>query len=75
MITVETKVVVTQDHKLTVEVPAEVQPGWHHIVVLIDDRSGSQPKEPPLNFPSYPTGLADPRVTLRREEIYGPDGR
>lgn len=75
MTTLETKATVTPDRKLTVEVPPEIQPGEHRVVLMIDDRLTAADKKPPLDFPSYPAGLADSSSTLRREDIYGPDGR
>jgi hypothetical protein len=75
MTTLETKALVTFDHKLTIEVPPEVQPGEHRIVLMIDDGVTARAKEPPLDFPSYPAGPVDEGFTFRREDLYGPDGR
>lgn len=66
---------VTPDRKLTIEVPAEIQPGEHQVVLIIDEWASAQSTEPPLNFPSYPTGPVDDAATFRREDIYRPDGR
>ena len=37
MRTIETRGVVTPDQKLTVDVPADVAPGEHQVIVVIDD--------------------------------------
>jgi len=75
MTTLETKAVVTPDHKLTVEVPAEVRPGEHRVVLMIDDGTAEGEKQRPVDFPSYPAGPVDEGFRFRRKDLYGPDGR
>jgi hypothetical protein len=41
MRTIHTRGTVTEDRKLTIDVPSDVAPGEHQVVVVIDDISGS----------------------------------
>jgi len=41
MRTIQTRGTVTEDRKLTIDVPSDVAPGEHQVVVVIDDISGS----------------------------------
>lgn len=75
MTTLETRAVVTPDRKLTVEVPPEVQPGEHRVVLIIDGGIAASEKQPPVDFPSYPAGLVEEGSRFRREDLYGPHGR
>jgi hypothetical protein len=72
---IETKATVTPDGILTVQVPPDVPPGEHQVVVLIDELSSEQVERPPLSFPSHDLGPWPEGFTVRREEIYGDDGR
>lgn len=75
MTRLETQATVTPDRKLTIQVPPEIQPGEHRVVLIIDESASAQSKKPPLDFPSYPIGPVDDTATFRREDTYGPDGR
>jgi len=68
--------VVTPDHTLTVAVPADIAPGPHRVVVMIQD--GVPPPQGQsdfLNWPAHAAAPADPSCTFRREDLYGDDGR
>ena len=68
--------VVHPDHTLTVQVPADVPPGTHQVVVVFEDAAPAlQPGPFTANWPAHPAGPADPDLTFRREDIYGDDGR
>lgn len=75
MKTIETIAVVTPDHRLTVQLPEDVAPGEHHVVVLIDGEQAARKRHEPLRFSTYPVGLASDAFTFRREDLYGDDGR
>jgi len=49
--------------------------GWEGPVVVL--RRVTQPAARPsiLSLPTFPAGPAGPTVTLRRQDIYGDDGR
>ena len=71
---IQTTAVVSSDHRLTVEVPEDVSPGEHHVVVTIDEERPTKSREP-LRFSGYPARLASDAFTCRREDLYGDDGR
>ena len=75
MITIEAIATVTPEGKVTIQLPATIPPGNHKLVLVIDEQPVTSEKPPPLDFPvihvnSYPADLS-----LRREDMYGDDGR
>ena len=75
MKTIETTALVTPEGTLTLQVPEDIPPGEHRIVVVIDERPISMKKQPPLKFSAYPVGLVAEDMTFRREDLYGDWGR
>lgn len=78
MKTIETTVTVTADGKLTVQLPPDVPPGEHQIVLVIDEKllpekSVTKENRPLLKFSAYPVGLVSESFTFRREDLYGDD--
>jgi hypothetical protein len=72
---IETTGTVTEDGKLIVDLPSDVAPGEHKVIVVIDtsgDRNGATPLgELPLHdFGPWPGDLS-----LRREDMYDDWGR
>lgn len=76
MRTIETTARVGPDHTLTVRVPADVPLGEHRVVVVIDNAM-TAPVRAGASFPlpAHDAGLVPPDRSLRREDIYGDDGR
>jgi hypothetical protein len=74
MKTIETTAMVSSDHRLTIQVPEDVSPGEHRVVLTIDEERPTGPRQP-LRFSGYPAGLASDAFTCRREDLYGDDGR
>jgi hypothetical protein len=79
MRTIETTAVVTADHTITLQVPADVPVGQCKVVIVVD--AIPQPSSPPPVRP-LPFGLTPIDVgpwpegfTVSREQIYGDDGR
>ena len=66
---------VTEDHKLVVEVPLEIDPGQYRVVVVIDCSQPSARPRAPAAFPVDDCGPWPENLSLRREDIYGDDGR
>jgi len=75
MKTIETTVLVTPEGTVTLQLPEDIPPGEHRIVVVIDEQPISKKKQPPLKFSAYPVGLVADDMTFRREDIYGDWGR
>jgi hypothetical protein len=73
---IETTAMVGDDRKLTVQLPADVAPGPHQIVVVIDGAPSERPQTWTMDdWPVHDAALVDPNFTMRREELYGDDGR
>ena len=70
MRTIEMRAMISAEGTLTVQVPPDIAPGDHHIVVIIDEQPTVQAPRPPLQFAAYPVGLSAPERTFRREELY-----
>jgi len=80
MRTIETHVTVTLDGQLTVQVPApaDIPPGEHRAVLVIEEHVASAvaraPKPPlALKVGKWEAWPAD--ATFRREDLYEDDGR
>jgi len=71
--TIETRVTVTADGKVTLQLPPDIPPGEHKIVLVIDEQSVADWKRLPLKFSAYPVGLVKESFTFRREDLYGND--
>ena len=77
---IETTGMVTADGKITIQLPPDIPPGEHQIVLVIDKESVTkekrlvdQRKHLPLKFSAYPVGLVKESLTFRREDLYGED--
>ena len=67
---------VRPDHLLTVQVPADIPPGTHQVVVVLQDAAPTTTRGNFLaDWPAHDVGLVDPQMTFRREYIYCDDGR
>ncbi len=68
--------VVSTDHKLTVQVPSDIPSGLHQVIVVLET---TQPPGPlphsEWRLPVHNVGLWPEGFTVRREDIYGDDGR
>lgn len=75
MKTIQTTVTVTEEGKLTIQVPHNIPPGKHRIVLVIDEQVADEENRPPLNFPVHDFGPWSANLSLRREDMYGEFGR
>lgn len=75
MRTIETTVIVGSDRKLTVQLPADVSAGVHKVVLVIDDQAPYGSKPSVWSFPVIDVGPWPEGLSLRREDMYGDDGR
>jgi hypothetical protein len=75
MKTIETTAVVTPAGTMTVQVPPDIPPGEHQVVLVIDEHPIAKKKRAPLKFSAYAVGLVSEEMTFRREDIYGEWGR
>ncbi|MFB2980580.1 hypothetical protein [Microseira sp. BLCC-F43] len=72
---IATTVIVTADGKITLQLPPDIPPGEHQVVLVIDEQPAppelvTKKERPPLNFPvdSYGSWPAD--LSLKREDMY-----
>lgn len=73
MATLELQAPLTADRTLTLQLPATVQPG-DKILVHVTDFSNSASRSP-LKLPLHHVGPWPDDLSLRREDMYGDDGR
>ncbi len=74
MVTVETTIEVDEQGKATVQLPAGLAPGPYRAVVVIETRV-AEPARARLTFSAHDVGPWPEGFTVRRQEIYGDDGR
>ncbi|MBW4573556.1 MAG: hypothetical protein KME31_38065 [Tolypothrix carrinoi HA7290-LM1] len=77
---IQTIATVTSDGKITLQLPLDIPPGEHQVVVIIDEKSllekeERKEKRPPLDFPVDSYGSFPENLSLRREDMYGDWGR
>jgi len=75
MRTIETTATVTRQGTVTVQVPPEIEPGDHRLVVVIDDGPLAAKPRLPLRFPVDDVGPWPEGLSLRREDMYDDWGR
>lgn len=76
MITIEKPVMVDEERMISIHLPKSVEPGLHHLVVMMDEKAenSDQTKPKDLDFPIFRNAeiIAG---TFRRKEIYDNGGR
>lgn len=70
MITLELEATVTEDGKLIIPVPADIQPGLHKVMVVIEANRQTPKKVKALKFSAHEINFVDPNFTASREQIY-----
>ncbi len=75
MKTIETTIVVGTDRRLTVQLPPDITPGEHRVVLVLEQAAPIQRKSRPLRFSAYPVAPVSENMTFRREDLYDDDGR
>ena len=74
MKTIQTTAVVEPGHTITLHLPEELEPGRYQVTLVIDDQP-IRPKSDFSNFPVHDVGPWPEGLSLRREDMYGDDGR
>jgi hypothetical protein len=69
MRTIETMAVIEPNGKLTLQLPPDIPPGQHRVVVVIEEQPILE-KRPPLDFPVIDVGPWPENLSLRREDLY-----
>lgn len=70
MKTIKTTAIVAADGKLTVQLPFDIPPGEHQIVLVINESPAVEETRPPIKFSDYSVGLTSENFTFRREDLY-----
>ena len=77
-------IAISTNGTLTVQVPTDLPAGEHRFVAVIEEGPARQPVVPaslesfpigPLGLHLYPYDIPKELGTLRREDLYGEDGR
>ena len=72
MRTIEATVEVDEEHRASIQLPADVPPGPHRVVLVIE---GEPPVRSPLTFSAHDVGPWPEGFTASREQIYDDSGR
>lgn len=72
--TIRTRATVGEDGKLEVMLSGELPPGEHEVVITVEEASPAKRKFRVKDFPVNDTPWDD-SISLRREDMYGDDGR
>ena len=75
MRTIETTAEVTPEHTLTIQLPADIPPGPHRVVLVIESGEPAPGPRLPFNLRPVDIGPWPEGFTASREQIYGDDGR
>lgn len=80
MKTITTIATVTADGKVTLQLPPDITPGEHKVVLVIDEdiktgKPETNKERLPLNFPTISVGSWPDDLSLRREDMYDEWGR
>ncbi len=67
---IETSATVMDDGTVTLQLPPDIAPGEHQIIMMIDEQPVVPGQRPPLHFSAYPVGLVSDAMTFRREDVY-----
>jgi hypothetical protein len=74
--TIETTAFVSDDRTVTLQLPPEVSPGPHKLVVVIEGPLVEPSRAWTVDdFPTHDAALTNPSFSMRREDLYGDDGR
>jgi hypothetical protein len=69
MRTIETTAVIEPNGKLILQLPLDIPPGQHRVVVVIEEQPISE-RRPTLDFPVIDVGPWPEHLALGREDLY-----
>ena len=72
---IETTGLVTTAAYLYTQVPTDLPPGRYRVVLVVDESPAPAEERPPLILPVLDVGPWPEGLSLRREDMYGDDGR
>ena len=72
---IECSVLVDEDRRAVLQLPDEVAPGQHRLVVVVHEETPEPVSDPLEGFPTIKVDHWPEGLSLRREDMYGDDGR
>ena len=75
MKTIETQAHVSSSGTLVAQLPANILPGEHYVILVIDEKPLKKDRKQALHFPLHGGGGYLDLPILRRENLYGAEGR
>jgi hypothetical protein len=75
MRTIETIATVMPDGTIVAPGPADLAPGEHRVVILVEEHAIAPLGQSLAEFPVIDVGPWPVHLSLRREDMYGDDGR
>ncbi|KYC39827.1 hypothetical protein WA1_28050 [Scytonema hofmannii PCC 7110] len=75
MKTLHTTAKVNDSGQLTVDIPVNMSQGEYQLVLVIEERPVEKQKTTLQDFPVISIGSWPENLSLRREDMYGDDGR
>jgi len=75
MRTIETTAHISPGGMISLHFPLGIRSGEYRMVLVIEEQPISNGRRPPLNFPVDRYGAWPSNLSLRREDMYGDDGR
>ena len=73
--TIEAMGKVSRNGDLVLHVPSDIVPGEHHVLLIIDQPDASAAGDRLLDFPVDHVRNWPSNLSLRREDMYGDNGR
>ncbi len=72
---IETTVTVTEEGKMTIQLPQDIVPGEHQVVIVIEEQPIKKEMQSLADFPVRDYGPWPANLSLRREDMYDEWGR
>ena len=72
---IETTVTVTEEGKMTIQLPQDIAPGEHQVVIVIEEQPIKKEMQSLADFPVRDYGPWPANLSLRREDMYDEWGR
>lgn len=72
---IETTVMVTEEDKMTIQLPQDIAPGEHQVVIVIEEQPIKKETQSLADFPVRDSGPWPANLSLRREDMYDEWGR
>jgi hypothetical protein len=75
MTTIEMTVDIGPNRQLAIQLPEDITPGRHRVVLQIEEARPAKQPDIVASLPRFDVGPWPEGFTVRREDIYGDDGR